>query len=65
MAGPVRQQFDIPSLERYIEKNVPAISTPITLKQVFTSTGNCNDFANDIQVWLWTVKPHIPGMLPP
>jgi len=34
MAGEVRQPIDIPRLERYIEKHVPAISTPITLKQV-------------------------------
>lgn len=34
MAGPVRQPISIPSLSKYIEKNVPAISTPISLKQV-------------------------------
>jgi hypothetical protein len=34
MAGPVRQPIDIPALENYITKNVPAISIPITLKQV-------------------------------
>ncbi|KAL4751768.1 hypothetical protein BDW72DRAFT_212547 [Aspergillus terricola var. indicus] len=33
MAGPVRQEIDIPSLERYISNNVPHISTPIDVKQ--------------------------------
>lgn len=34
MAGPVRHPIDIESLERYLEKNVPEIKTPIELKQV-------------------------------
>ena len=38
MAGPVRQPIDIPSLERYLEKHVPAIKTPISLKQVSQHT---------------------------
>ncbi|KAL4915273.1 kinase-like domain-containing protein [Aspergillus aurantiobrunneus] len=33
MAGPVRQPIDIPSLERYIRENVPAIGTPLDVKQ--------------------------------
>ncbi|KAF1978715.1 phosphotransferase enzyme family domain-containing protein [Bimuria novae-zelandiae CBS 107.79] len=33
MAGPARQPIDIPSLERYLERKVPSISTPIALKQ--------------------------------
>ncbi|KAH7066141.1 kinase-like domain-containing protein [Paraphoma chrysanthemicola] len=33
MAGAVRQPIDVKSFERYIEKNVPSITTPITLKQ--------------------------------
>ncbi|KAL4733307.1 kinase-like domain-containing protein [Aspergillus similis] len=33
MAGPVRQEIDIPSLERYISNHVPHISTPIDVKQ--------------------------------
>lgn len=34
MAGPVRQPIDQGSLERYLEKNVPEIKTPLDLKQV-------------------------------
>lgn len=34
MAGAVRQPIDIPSLERYIEQNVPALKTPLDVKQV-------------------------------
>ncbi|KAK3671237.1 hypothetical protein LTR78_008872 [Recurvomyces mirabilis] len=33
MAGPIRQPIDIPSLERYIDKNVPEIKTPLDIKQ--------------------------------
>ncbi|KAI9727883.1 MAG: hypothetical protein M1828_005288 [Chrysothrix sp. TS-e1954] len=33
MAGPIRQPIDIPSLERYINNNVPAIKTPLSIKQ--------------------------------
>jgi hypothetical protein len=34
MAGAVRQPIDIPSLERYLDQNVPIIKTPIDVKQV-------------------------------
>lgn len=33
MAGEVRQPIDIPSLERYLNQNVPEIKTPFELKQ--------------------------------
>lgn len=33
MAGEVRQPIDIPSLERYLNQNVPEIKTPLDLKQ--------------------------------
>ncbi|KAL2808221.1 kinase-like domain-containing protein [Aspergillus granulosus] len=33
MAGPVRQPIDIPSLERYLERNVPDIVPPLEVKQ--------------------------------
>ncbi|PGH23253.1 hypothetical protein AJ80_02669 [Polytolypa hystricis UAMH7299] len=33
MAGTVRQPIDLPALERYINQNVPSISTPLDLKQ--------------------------------
>jgi hypothetical protein len=34
MAGAVRQPIDIPSLEQYLDQNVPIIKTPIDVKQV-------------------------------
>lgn len=34
MAGPIRQQIDLDSLARYIDKNVPEIKTPLDVKQV-------------------------------
>lgn len=34
MAGAVRQPIDVASLERYIQKSVPAIQVPIDVKQV-------------------------------
>ncbi|KAJ5502876.1 hypothetical protein N7463_005750 [Penicillium fimorum] len=33
MAGEVRQPIDIPSLERYIDQNVPEVKTPLDVKQ--------------------------------
>ncbi|KAJ5720231.1 uncharacterized protein N7483_008165 [Penicillium malachiteum] len=33
MAGVVRQPIDIPSLERYVDLNVPALKTPLDVKQ--------------------------------
>ncbi|KAJ5824645.1 Aminoglycoside phosphotransferase [Penicillium robsamsonii] len=33
MAGEVRQPIDIPSLERYIDQNVPEVQTPLDVKQ--------------------------------
>lgn len=34
MAGPLRQPIDIPSLEKYLDKHVPEIQTPLDVKQV-------------------------------
>lgn len=34
MAGAIRQPIDLPSLERYIDANVPDIKTPLDIKQV-------------------------------
>ncbi|KAL9088971.1 MAG: hypothetical protein Q9159_002774 [Coniocarpon cinnabarinum] len=33
MAGKIRQSIDMPSLEKYIDKHVPAIKTPLDVKQ--------------------------------
>ena len=34
MAGPIRMPIDAQQLERYIEKHVPEIKTPLDVKQV-------------------------------
>lgn len=34
MAGAMRQPIDVPSLERYLQQDVPAIKTPVDMKQV-------------------------------
>ncbi|KAJ5543839.1 hypothetical protein N7494_005118 [Penicillium frequentans] len=39
MAGAVRQPIDLPSLERYIDQNVPALKTPLDIKQLTTADG--------------------------
>lgn len=39
MAGEVRQPIDLPALERYIDQHVPALKTPLGLKQVSSATG--------------------------
>lgn len=48
MAGPIRQQIDVSALEKYIDKSIPEIKTPLDVKQV--STPNCDcyplSFAN-------------------
>ena len=37
MAGAVRQQIDVASLERYVDRNLPDIRVPLEVKQVFTT----------------------------
>lgn len=37
MAGKIRQPIDIPALERYLDKNVAEIQTPLIVKQVRSS----------------------------
>ena len=39
MAGAIRQQIDIPALERYIDQHVPIIKTPLEVKQVCHQQG--------------------------
>lgn len=41
MAGPIRQPIDIPALERYLDKNVPAIKTPLVVQQVRPPPRHC------------------------
>lgn len=42
MAGEVRQPIDLPSLERYLNQNVPVVKTPLDLKQVRAHKGIAN-----------------------
>lgn len=37
MAGTVRQPINVASLSSYVEKNVPDIKLPISLKQVLSA----------------------------
>lgn len=34
MAGPIRQQIDLDSFDRYLRDHVPEIKTPVEVKQV-------------------------------
>jgi hypothetical protein len=37
MAGDIRQPIDVATLQKYVEKNVPEIKTPLEVKQVATN----------------------------
>ncbi|CAO2649883.1 Nn.00g011750.m01.CDS01 [Neocucurbitaria sp. VM-36] len=63
MAGPVRQPIDIPSLERYIEKNVPAIRTPISLKQFGFGQSNPTYQLTDSKNSKFVLRKKPPGKL--
>lgn len=64
MAGAIRQPIDIKSLERYIDANVPAIKTPLDVKQFGYGQSNPTYLLTSIPTGLKTVlrkKP--PGKL--
>lgn len=62
MAGPVRQPIDLKALEKYIDKNVPEIKTPLDLKQVRTASGSpYNPVTDSLVVRVWPVKPYLPN----
>lgn len=66
MAGAVRQPIDVPSLERYINGNVPEIQTPLEVKQVRMRWCILTREYNKLIRWLVTVrfrtiKPDLPG----
>ncbi|KAJ4299890.1 hypothetical protein N0V90_005137 [Kalmusia sp. IMI 367209] len=63
MAGPVRQPIDIPSLEKYIELKVPAISTPITLKQFGFGQSNPTYQIIDAKSDKFVLRKKPPGKL--
>lgn len=62
MAGEVRQPIDLSALERYIDQNVPALKTPLELKQVnaVTVLGGMRG-ADRCLVWLWSIQPYLPN----
>ena len=72
MAGAIRQPIDIKALERYIDQHVPAIKTPLEVKQVRALAPPLQLFAheknpknadadNSRVVWLWSVQSNIPA----
>lgn len=63
MAGAVRQPIDIPSLERYLDQNVPIIKTPIDVKQFGFGQSNPTYLitGSDKQQYVLRKKP--PGKL--
>ncbi|KAF1846281.1 kinase-like protein [Cucurbitaria berberidis CBS 394.84] len=63
MAGPVRQPVDIPSLERYIDKYVPSISTPISLKQFGFGQSNPTYQLTDSKSAKFVLRKKPPGKL--
>ena len=71
MAGPIRQSIDIKSLERYIEKTVPEIQTPLDVKQVSylatdQHTLHCATklpLTSSLAVWLWSKQPNLPPQI--
>ncbi len=58
----MRQPIDVPSLERYISRNVPEIQVPIDVKQVGASC--IIRFHNTVLTFpivrFWAVEPDIP-----
>jgi hypothetical protein len=69
MAGEIRQPIDLAALQKYIEKNVPAIKTPLEVKQVTNKpSSSCHIFQPIDLLWfgivrLWSIKPYIPAHL--
>ncbi|KAF2492437.1 kinase-like protein [Lophium mytilinum] len=63
MAGPVRQPIDISSLEKYIEKNVADIKTPITLKQFGFGQSNPTYQITDARGSKFVMRKKPPGKL--
>ena len=68
MAGPIRQPIDLKSLEKYIEKEVPEIKTPLEVKQVGRATqadrvmlGEERAADTLLSVRLWPIQPNLPS----
>lgn len=61
MAGAVRQPIDVPSLERYLNLNVPDIKTPLDVKQVYNDPSELLSWPHNSQslVWLWSIQSYV------
>ncbi|KAF2708026.1 phosphotransferase enzyme family domain protein [Pleomassaria siparia CBS 279.74] len=63
MAGEVRQPIDIQALQNYIDANVPAIKTPVTLKQFGFGQSNPTYQLTDSTNTKYVVRKKPPGKL--
>ncbi|KAJ9613995.1 hypothetical protein H2200_002131 [Cladophialophora chaetospira] len=63
MAGEVRQPIDLPSLERYIDGNVPQIKTPLSLKQFGFGQSNPTYQITDAKGTKFVMRKKPPGAL--
>ncbi|KAF2836585.1 APH-domain-containing protein [Patellaria atrata CBS 101060] len=63
MAGEIRQPIDVASLERYIDQNVPDISTPIELKQFGYGQSNPTYQIKDRNGKKFVMRKKPPGKL--
>ena len=68
MAGAVRQPIDVPGLERYLQKHVSAIRTPLDVKQVLYlyPPGRCTAQSLTLHplsdaVRVWPVESNLPA----
>jgi hypothetical protein len=70
MAGAVRQPIDVPALERYLQKHVSAIRTPLDVKQVLYSISylspwtlhrSITDTLAPDAVRIWPVESNLPA----
>ncbi|KIW14762.1 hypothetical protein PV08_07547 [Exophiala spinifera] len=63
MAGPVRQPIDLAALERYVDKNVPEIKTPLDLKQFGFGQSNPTYQITDSTGTKYVMRKKPPGRL--
>ncbi|KAB8217350.1 kinase-like domain-containing protein [Aspergillus novoparasiticus] len=63
MAGAVRQPIDIPSLERYLNQNVPEIQTPLDVKQFSFGQSNPTYLLTGTDGRQYVLRKKPPGKL--
>ncbi|KAB8233590.1 hypothetical protein ETB97_011051 [Aspergillus alliaceus] len=63
MAGAVRQSIDLPSLERYIDQNVPDIKTPLDVKQFSFGQSNPTYLLTGANGGQYVLRKKPPGKL--